>query len=67
MQKYYFLKNFICFFIWLGIYTLLDNIIASSSNGRTADSDSVNRGSNPCEAANKKTPDWVFFYAENMR
>ena len=30
--------------------------IASSSNGRTADSDSVNLGSNPGEAANKKTP-----------
>lgn len=28
--------------------------IASSSNGRTADSDSVNRGSNPCEAAKHK-------------
>ena len=28
--------------------------IASSSNGRTADSDSVNLGSNPGEAANKK-------------
>ena len=30
-------------------------MIASSSNGRTADSDSVNLGSNPGEAANKKT------------
>ena len=30
--------------------------IASSSNGRTADSDSVNLGSNPGEAANKKAP-----------
>ena len=29
-------------------------IIASSSNGRTADSDSVNLGSSPGEAANKK-------------
>ena len=28
--------------------------IASSSNGRTVDSDSVNLGSNPGEAANKK-------------
>lgn len=28
-------------------------MIASSSNGRTADSDSVNLGSNPGEAANK--------------
>ena len=38
-------------------------LIASSSNGRTADSDSVNRGSNPCEAAThkKKHPLWVFF------
>ena len=27
------------------------DMIAPSSNGRTADSDSVNRGSNPCEAA----------------
>ena len=30
-------------------------IIASSSNGRTADSDSVNLGSSPGEAANKKS------------
>lgn len=30
-------------------------MFASSSNGRTADSDSVNLGSNPGEAANKKT------------
>ena len=36
-------------------------IIASSSNGRTADSDSVNLGSNPGEAANKKSPTWGFF------
>lgn len=27
--------------------------IVPSSNGRTADSDSVNRGSNPCGTANK--------------
>ena len=31
-------------------------MIAPSSNGRTADSDSVNRGSNPCGAANNQTP-----------
>ena len=31
-------------------------MIASSSNGRTADSDSVNLGSSPGEAANKKNP-----------
>ena len=31
-------------------------MIASSSNGRTADSDSVNLGSSPGEAAIKKTP-----------
>lgn len=39
--------------------------IASSSNGRTADSDSVNRGSNPCEAAKRKkkaTRKGGFFY-----
>ena len=30
-------------------------MIASSSNGRTADSDSVNLGSSPGEAANKNT------------
>ena len=34
---------------------LFVQMIASSSNGRTADSDSVNLGSNPGEAANKKT------------
>ena len=28
-------------------------IIARSSNGRTADSESVYRGSNPCRAASK--------------
>ncbi len=37
--------------------------IASSSNGRTADSDSVNLGSNPGEAANKKSrQEGGFFY-----
>ena len=34
---------------------------ASSSNGRTADSDSVNLGSNPGEATNKNHPLRVFF------
>lgn len=38
-------------------------MIASSSNGRTADSDSVNLGSSPGEAAIKKTPrQRGFFY-----
>ena len=37
-------------------------MFASSSNGRTADSDSVNLGSNPGEAANKKSPTWGIFY-----
>lgn len=45
--------------------------IASSSNGRTADSDSVNLGSNPGEAANFKDV-WQrvcflsFFYFKNL-
>ena len=47
-----------CFFACIldchSIYTVFTNINASSSNGRTADSDSVNRGSNPCEAASVK-------------
>ena len=44
--------------------------IASSSNGRTADSDSVNLGSSPGEAANKKTSlcgrffYWLITYGE---
>lgn len=35
--------------------------IALSSNGRTADSDSVNLGSNPGKAANKEPPDREVF------
>ena len=37
-------------------------MIASSSNGRTADSDSVNLGSSPGEAASKKIhlKWWIF-------
>ena len=35
-------------------------MIASSSNGRTADSDSVNLGSSPGEAANMNTRKGVF-------
>ena len=44
--------------------------IASSSNGRTADSDSVNLGSSPGEAANKKASlcgrffYWLITYGE---
>ena len=45
--------------------------IASSSNGRTADSDSVNLGSNPGEAANFKDVRQrvcflSFFYFKNL-
>ena len=36
-------------------------MIASSSNGRTADSDSVNLGSSPGEAANKNSTREVLF------
>ena len=51
----------------IGIYTFPAKQIASSSNGRTADSDSVNRGSNPCEAAIKKQPRFgAFFVAISM-
>ncbi len=35
--------------------------IASSSNGRTADSDSVNLGSSPGEAATNEPPKGGFF------
>lgn len=57
-------KNFVCILKLIGIYTFSVKQIASSSNGRTADSDSVNRGSNPCEAAIKKnTLTGVFLFA----
>ena len=52
---------FACILDWHSIYTVSTNINASSSNGRTADSDSVNRGSNPCEAATRKPPQRRFF------
>lgn len=36
------------------MYTVLTNIVASSSNGRTADSGSVNRDSNRVKQTTKK-------------
>ncbi len=39
---------------------------ASSSNGRTADSDSVNLGSSPGEAANVKSTFMVLFLLANL-
>ena len=59
---------FACILDWHSIYTVSTNINASSSNGRTADSDSVNRGSNPCEAASKENLlKGGFFVANYMR
>ena len=64
---FYFYENFVCILNLIGIYTFPAKQIASSSNGRTADSDSVNRGSNPCEAAIKKQPRFgAFFVAISM-
>ena len=40
--------------------------IASSSNGRTADSDSVNLGSSPGEAATNEPPKGGFFLVADL-
>ena len=48
--------------IYFCLISLFSLNIASSSNGRTADSDSVNLGSSPGEAANKMSTLWGAFF-----
>ncbi len=49
---------------FLGGKIILVRTIPGSSNGRTGDSGSSNRGSNPCPGAIKKTDhSGLFFYA----